>query len=139
MASFTRTIPLLVCEDIEAAHEFLVEVFGLQPGAVDRDGDGKAVHGEVRLGNDIVWLHRVAPEYELGSPRTMPRVSGGIVVHVDDVDAHFAHARACGARIESEPSDQEYGQREYGARDLDGHHWWFATPVPGGRVDYGTR
>ena len=22
-----------------------------------------------------------------------------------------------------------YGQREYGARDPEGHRWWFATPV----------
>jgi uncharacterized glyoxalase superfamily protein PhnB len=48
----------------------------------------------------------------------------GLVVHVDDVDAHFAHARA---RIDAEPVDQPYGQREYGARDPEGHRWWFAT------------
>jgi hypothetical protein len=23
-----------------------------------------------------------------------------------------------------------YGQREYGARDLEGHRWWFASPLP---------
>jgi uncharacterized glyoxalase superfamily protein PhnB len=25
--------------------------------------------------------------------------------------------------------NQPYGQREYGARDLEGHRWWFGAPV----------
>jgi uncharacterized glyoxalase superfamily protein PhnB len=55
--------------------------------------------------------------------------NSGLVVHVDDVDAHYQRARSAGARIDSEPVDQPYGQREYGARDLEGHRWWFAAPV----------
>jgi uncharacterized glyoxalase superfamily protein PhnB len=51
-------------------------------------------------------------------------------VLVDDVDSHHQHARAAGARIDSEPTDQPYGRREYGARDLEGHRWWFGTPTP---------
>ena len=34
-----------------------------------------------------------------------------------------------GARIDSAPVDQPYGQREYGARDPEGHRWWFSAPV----------
>jgi uncharacterized glyoxalase superfamily protein PhnB len=41
-------------------------------------------------------------------------------VHVDDIDAHFARARGAGAVIDREAEDQPYGQREYGARDLEG-------------------
>ena len=28
--------------------------------------------------------------------------------------------------MESEPSDQPYGLREYGVRDLENHRWWFS-------------
>ena len=31
-----------------------------------------------------------------------------------------------------QPVDQPYGQREYGARDPEGHRWWFAAPVKKG-------
>jgi uncharacterized glyoxalase superfamily protein PhnB len=55
--------------------------------------------------------------------------NSGLVVQVDDVDAHYQQSRAAGARIDNEPVDQPYGQREYGARDPEGHRWWFATPV----------
>jgi MerR family transcriptional regulator, thiopeptide resistance regulator len=129
MVTIQRTIPLLVYDDIETAHDFLVDAFGFGPGGVQRDGDGRVVHGEVVAGDGRIWLHRVTPEHELASPRTMDAQSGGLVVHVNDVDAHFEHARAAGAEIEREPADQEYGQREYGVRDLEGHRWWFATPL----------
>ena len=129
MPSVQRIIPILVYENIEAAHDFLVKVFGFVPGGVERDGDGQVVHGEVVADEGRIWLHRVVAEHELASPRTMSVASGGLFVHVDDVDAHFEHARAAGAEIEREPADQEYGQRDYGVRDLEGHRWWFATPL----------
>jgi uncharacterized glyoxalase superfamily protein PhnB len=87
------------------------------------------VHAEVRVGELPIWLHRVMPESDLASPRAWPTASSGLVVHVADVDAHFARARARGSRIDREPADMPYGQREYGARDAEGHRWWFATPV----------
>jgi uncharacterized glyoxalase superfamily protein PhnB len=53
------------------------------------------------------------------------------VVHVADVDAHFAHAEARGATILREPADEDYGQREYGLKDPEGHAWYIATPTAG--------
>jgi uncharacterized glyoxalase superfamily protein PhnB len=129
MPTFERIIPLLVYEDIPAAHDFLVEAFGFAPGGVERTAEGLAVHGEVRVGDSAIWLHRVTETHALGSPRTLEARGDGLVVYVDDVDAHCRQARAAGAHIESEPVDQTYGQREYGARDPEGHRWWFAAPL----------
>jgi MerR family transcriptional regulator, thiopeptide resistance regulator len=120
-------IPVLIYEDIEAGHDFLVNVFGFTSDGIERAPDGAVVHGEVRLGEARIWLHRVSGD--LASPRTLAQLNGGLVVHVDDVDRHYARARDAGAVIDREPEDQPYGQREYGARDPEGHHWWFATPV----------
>jgi len=120
-------IPVLIYEDIEAAHDYLVKVFGFTSGGVERTPDGTVVHGEVQLGDSRIWLHRAGGT--LASPRTLSELNGGLVVHVDDVDAHFARTRDAGATIEREPADEPYGQREYGAQDLEGHHWWFATPT----------
>jgi len=122
-------IPLLVYEDIEAAHAFLVEAFGFSPGRLDRDQDGRFTHGEVSAGAQVIWLHRVAIDHELVSASAQPAASGGLVVHVEDVDAHFDRARAAGARTSAAPTDQPYGRREYEARDLEGHRWWFGTPI----------
>jgi uncharacterized glyoxalase superfamily protein PhnB len=129
MPKIQSVIPLLVYEDIERAHDFLVEAFGFGAGGVERDGDGRVVHGEVVAGDGPIWLHRATPEHELASPHSSNAQTGGLVVRVDDVDAHYAQALAAGAHIDQEPADQPYGQREYGVRDLEGYRWWFATPL----------
>ena len=129
MARITRIIPLLVYEDIPAAHDFLVKAFGFTPGGVDYNKEGRPVHAEVSAGDLMIWIHRVTADHDLASQRSMGSASSGLVVHVDDVDAHYEQARAHGAHIESEPKDTDYGQREYGVRDSEGHRWWFATPL----------
>jgi len=125
MAAIYKVIPLLVYKDIPVAHDFLVKAFGFEAGGIERDAEGRPIHGEVRAGDVTIWLHRAAVEHRLDSQTA---TSGGLVVHVDDVDTHCKLARAAGALIESEPQNQPYGQREYGARDPEGHRWWFATP-----------
>jgi uncharacterized glyoxalase superfamily protein PhnB len=120
-------IPLLAYDDIESAQGFLVEAFGFEAGALERDPGGRVVHGEVSLGGAVIWLHRASAEHGLASPRSLPAASGGLVVMVDDVDAHYERARKAGAAIDSPPSEQPYGQREYAARDPEGARWYFAT------------
>src|SRR5262245_49899624 len=129
MPAFDRIIPVLTYQDIPAAHDFLVQAFGFAAGGVHRAPDGQPVHGEVRAGEAAIWLHRVAAEHRLDSPLAVDVANTGVVVFVDDVDAHYRQARSAGARIDSEPVDQPYGQREYGARDPEGHRWWFAAPL----------
>jgi uncharacterized glyoxalase superfamily protein PhnB len=129
MSAINRLITLLVYENIAAAHDFLVHAFGFAPGGIERDGQGIPVHAEVRAGDAVIWLHRVAPDHQLFSPRVLPGVSGGTYVQVDDVNAHFERSRSAGATIDSAPRIEAYGMHEYGARDIEGHHWWFGSPV----------
>src|ERR1700735_4072777 len=90
-------VPILVYEDIEAAHDFLVGTFGLTSGGLHRLDDGTVVHGEVRNGDAPIWLHRVTAESEMDSPREAPVSHGGLSVRIADVDAHQARGRAGGA------------------------------------------
>jgi uncharacterized glyoxalase superfamily protein PhnB len=120
-------IPVVPYEDIRAAHDFLVDVLAFDSGGLAEDGDGHVVHGEVRVGDRRIWLHAAAGG--LTTPRVSGAQTGGIVVHVADVDAHYEHAKAAGATILREPVDEDYGQREYGVRDPEGHSWWIATPI----------
>jgi uncharacterized glyoxalase superfamily protein PhnB len=122
-----NVVPLLIYEDIPAAQRFLVNAFGFVAGILERDGDGRVVHGEVAINGTAIWLHRATPDHGLRSPRGLSAVNSGVVVLVPDVDAHFERARAAGAVIDREPADQPYGQREYAARDPEGGRWYFAT------------
>jgi MerR family transcriptional regulator, thiopeptide resistance regulator len=129
MTTLGQVVPVLTYQNIPAAHDFLVEAFGFLAGGVERSADGEAIHGEVRVGQAPIWLHRVTAEHRMDSPASGHVAGAGLFVYVDDVDAHYQRAKAAGALIDSEPVNQPYGQREYGARDPEGHRWWFATPL----------
>ena len=124
---FLDAIPVLPYEDIRAAHDFLVDVIGLDSAGL-LEHDGRVIHGEVRAGESRFWLHESAGG--LTSPKGVGVRTGGIVLHVADVNAHFERVRATGATILREPSDEDYGQREYAVRDPEGHDWYIATPFP---------
>jgi uncharacterized glyoxalase superfamily protein PhnB len=68
--------------------------------------------------------------FRMLSPRDVGAVTAGINVFVEDPDAHYARAKAAGAEIVSELANTDYGARSYGARDIEGHLWWFATYRP---------
>jgi len=128
-ARVTRRITLLVYADIEAAHRYLVEVFGFAPGPLVRTADGKVVHGEVYAGDGVIWMHREAPEFGLASPATLGAATHCMAVHVDDLDAHFAAVKAAGGDIRKEPTVMPYGVREYGVRDCEGGLWSFMQSI----------
>ena len=51
------------------------------------------------------------------------------MVRVEDVHAHCEVARSSGARIVREPTDFEYGERQYTAEDPVGHQWTFSETL----------
>jgi DNA-binding transcriptional MerR regulator/uncharacterized glyoxalase superfamily protein PhnB len=124
-ASVTRRLTLLVYRDIEAAHRHLVEVFGFAPGELARDQSGVVIHGEVFAGDGRIWMHRESEEHRLASPATLGAASHCMAVDVDDVDAHYRQVRDGGGEIAYQPTDMDYGVREYGARDHEGGLWSF--------------
>ena len=69
-------------------------------------------------------LFRLAGEVP---PRRRRRM--GVWVFVDDLDAHFAQARAAGAKIVS--GIRQTGFRAHTAEDLERHRWVFAEARPG--------
>lgn len=127
MPTAQRIVTVLIYADIAAAHDFLVNTFGFESGGVHRNDEGDVIHGEVALAGEAIWLHRVSPDYGLRAVADLGSATGMLNVFVDDVDAHHAHATAAGAKIVFPPTDQPYGQREYGASDTEGRLWSFAT------------
>lgn len=127
-----RRIALLVYEDIEAAHRYLVDVFDLGAGLLTRNVTGEVVHGEVIAGDGVIWLHPVSARYRLQSPRTLGAATAMTAVMVDDVDAHYADVVARGATVVEPPVDQPYGVREYTVEGPEGELWSFMTPTAGG-------
>ena len=64
------------------------------------------------------------PVYDQGLGRTT------VYVAVDEVDTLHDTAKAAGAEIVLAPTDQDYGSRDFSARDPEGNIWSFGTYRP---------
>jgi uncharacterized glyoxalase superfamily protein PhnB len=119
--------PYLLYEDVDAALSFLSKAFGFQEVLRYTGEEGYVNHAEMRLGEGKIYLGDPGKQYR--GPKKLGQETVGIYVTVDDVDGHFERAKAAGAEIHEEPTDQEYGERRYTARDPEGQLWFFAQPI----------
>lgn len=88
-------------------------------------GTGGTVAGaQMHLGDSWVMLHRAKPG-EL-SPEQLGYGTQCVSIFVSDVEAHHQRTKAAGAKIVEELHVTIYGERQYGAQDLDGHLWIFS-------------
>jgi MerR family transcriptional regulator, thiopeptide resistance regulator len=124
-----QRLTLLVYDDIEAVHDHLVAVFGFGPGTITRDDSGRVVHGELHVGDGVIWMHPPSTEFKLASPASLGASTHCMAVMVDDVDRHHERSVAAGATVVYPPKNMPYGVREYAARDLEGGLWSFMTPL----------
>jgi uncharacterized glyoxalase superfamily protein PhnB len=124
---YTRVTPYLHYEDSAAALEFLTSAFGFTEKLRMTDDSGTVNHAEVQLGDGVVMLGTPGEDYK--NPKKLGAKTHSVYVYVDDVDAHFEHAKQAGAKITREPEDQFYGDRNYGVEDPEGHEWYFGTHV----------
>ncbi|MBV9945016.1 MAG: hypothetical protein JO262_23030 [Solirubrobacterales bacterium] len=118
-----RTMPActliaeLAYDDVIAAIDWLCDRFGF----LER----------WRVGEHRAQLSFGACTVAITEPRTSNVRPGprDMMVRVADVAAHHERARECGVRIIREPTDFPYGERQYTAEDLGGHHWTFSQSI----------
>ena len=126
-SNMPRITPYLYYEDVAGALAWLGKAFGFRERMRMPGPDGKIMHAEMEMADGVVMMGYPGPEYR--NPKKLGAATQNIYVYVDDVDQHYKRARDAGARILAEVKDQFYGDRSYGAEDLEGHHWYFATHV----------
>jgi uncharacterized glyoxalase superfamily protein PhnB len=116
-------IPVLIYPHVRAAVDWLSAAFGfverIQIGDDHRSQMSVGEGGAVIIGD--VRHDRVPPQEG--------HVTHQIKVRVEDLASHVARAREHGAVILMEPTDQEYGEREYDAADPWGHRWEFTETL----------
>jgi len=127
MASKNRSVPAdtvlphVSYQDLGAAIEWLTRAFGFQE--YYRYGGGPS-GGQMWAGKAAIQVRQARAGEK--SPAQLGYGTQSLTVFVDDVDGHYMRARAAGAKILEEPHETEYGEYQYAAEDLDGHHWLFS-------------
>jgi uncharacterized glyoxalase superfamily protein PhnB len=118
----STVVPVLIYPDVREAVAWLSAAFGfaerVQIGEDHRSqlsvGDGAVIIGDVR--------------HDRRPPRP-GESTHSVMVRVDDANTHCERAREHGARILMEPTDFEYGERQYAAEDPSGHQWTFSETL----------
>jgi uncharacterized glyoxalase superfamily protein PhnB len=128
--------PEIVYDDAAAAVEWLALAFGFTLGELIPGPDETIAHAELHYGPGTIMVKSTTTETLWGtSPRTLGGINQSLFVAVEDPDAHHARAKAAGAEIIMEPTDMDFGARNYAARDPEGHVWGFGTYWPRDRRD----
>jgi uncharacterized glyoxalase superfamily protein PhnB len=115
-------IPELVYPDVDEAVAWLCHTFGF---AVRWTAGGHRAQLAVGDGALVVMTDDGGDRETLDAAP----ITHGVMVRVEDVDAHHARAHDRGARILDAPADFPYGERQYVAEDLAGHHWTFSQTI----------
>lgn len=116
---FRTVTPYLITARALELMDFMKNVFGASERARHLEPSGRLMHGEMLLGDSVVELSDGSPQY--------PPSPAALHVYVPDVDDTYARAIAAGAATIFEPSDQPYGDRAAGIKDIGGNHWYLAT------------
>ncbi len=115
-------IPVLVYPDVREAVDWLVAAFGF----VENVWIGENHRAQLSYGDGGLIVA------DVGGGRRAPQrgeITHSVVVRVDDAHAHCCRAREHGAQILMEPTDFEYGERQYHAEDPAGHQWTFSQTL----------
>jgi uncharacterized glyoxalase superfamily protein PhnB len=127
----------LYYQDASKMIDWLCEAFGFELRLKVEGDNGRVEHSELTFGEGVIMVgsERLGAQERWGVDLKSPKSLGGantqgMLVYVDDVDAHCARAKAAGAVIADAPAVHDYGEdywadRSYGVLDPEGHLWWF--------------
>jgi uncharacterized glyoxalase superfamily protein PhnB len=122
--------PALRYRDAPAAIEWLERALGFETTERIDNPDGTIAHAELRLGDGLIMLGSGAEDLQ-DPPGDWRAARITLYVAVADVDGLHERAKAAGADV-SDLFEQDYGSRDFNARDPEGNHWSFGTYAPSG-------
>lgn len=115
---FPRIMPSLRYDDVERALTWLRDVFGLSEHLRWTSPEGEVLHAEMTLGDAFVELAHSSDDQP--SPQALGASSTVLVAMVKDVDSHYRHTAAAGARIIAPLEDKPWGLRQIHSRGPGG-------------------
>lgn len=113
-------LPHIVYQNVSDAIAWLTRVFGFR----EHYRYGEPNGAQMYLGKAYIMVR--GTRRGEATPAQIGAATQSLTVFVDDVDAHYQRTKSAGAKIVEELHETEYGERQYGVVDLDGHHWLFS-------------
>jgi len=122
----STVLPHIYYRDVAAAIAWLTRVFGFREHY--RYGDSEEPGGAQLVAGDAYLMVAAIknPVEDARIPAELGYGTQSLTIFLEDVEAHCARSRAWGATIVEEPHETIYGEFQYAALDLGGHHWLFS-------------
>jgi uncharacterized glyoxalase superfamily protein PhnB len=117
-----QVIPVLIYPDVREAVDWLTNAFGFE----ERVQIGESHRSQLSFGEGALIIGDVRGDRR---PPREGEENHSVVVRVEDASSHCERARSAGAKILMEPTDFEYGERQYHAEDFAGHRWTFSETL----------
>jgi uncharacterized glyoxalase superfamily protein PhnB len=117
-------LPHLVYRNVAEAIAWLTETFGFTEYYRYGESGGLVNGAQMHLGD--AWIMLQQEREHQASPARVGYGTQSLTIFVEDVEGHFQRAKAAGAAIVEELHETGYGELQYGAEDLERHHWLFS-------------
>ena len=121
----TTINPVVHYRDLDRGARFLVETLGFVEHVAHKVDDGSTRYVELSLNGAPLGLGQLTAGSIFD---TGPAV---VYISLEEVDGMHALVVAAGTEILMPPTDQDYGSRDFVAKDHEGNVWCFGTYEPG--------
>jgi uncharacterized glyoxalase superfamily protein PhnB len=126
----SKVMPILHVADMQRSIDFYTGLLGFQVMFTMPGENGTLVHASVGRGDIHIMfspLHGEAATHR-------DRLGKGVTLYLsldtdEDIDAIYFGAKAGGANITQEPTDQFWGDRDWGLTDPDGYSVFISKTV----------
>ena len=132
---FGTVTPYLSVEGGLAAIEFYKRAFGAREITKRVTPNGRLIHGQIQIGNTMVFLSDVFPDSDTASPASIGTTTVTLHIYSDNVDALWDRAVGAGAKVATPLENQYWGERYGVLIDPFGHRWSLSTPVKMSRAE----
>ena len=121
--------PTIVLKDVKNSMAFYEEAFGFKTRFTMPDKSGKIMHAEMAYKDQSIMMGPEYPDHNMHSVSKLNGSPVGFYLYTENVDEFCKKAKAAGANVIQEPTDQFWGDRTCTVTCPEGYRWSFAQNV----------
>jgi uncharacterized glyoxalase superfamily protein PhnB len=114
-------LPHIAYLNVDEAIAWLTRTFGF----IEHYRYGNPTSGaQLFAGNTCIMLETAKPKSK--TPAQLGYGTQSLTIFLEDLESHFHQTKSAGATVVEDLHETVYGELQYAALDLDGHHWLFS-------------
>lgn len=118
---YSNVIPYIICKNTQGVIDFAQKTFGAKVEGTSKGEDGTIYHVSLHIRDSAIMLSEGSDKW--------PAMPAMVYIYVEDVDAVYQKGLDAGGESLREPTNEFYGDRSCGLKDVSGNQWWIATHV----------